>query len=763
MEFTIETEENTSRIAIISIHQHSFTQELASTLKQYHTTVFQDSTPDSIDSYDIVFLINRDDIDIEELIKKDDKRFIIVLFQQGKYAEYLCDIVYKSSSTHIKVLNLYTQKTYLEKDIEKVLWFSFSQTPDIFLYIYNPPVQKSDTPKIVKSPRLTHFYRKLKRPRSLIGIGIMLVIFSQIAFVLPLSIATVSNYSAGKALMSKDISSAQLYTKRAQSQLDTSRQLYRFSEPFVRFINLGFSVDTFFQLNESGIIVNQSVAKLTKNASILFEEISIQHKSDSQVDELKQVYTESFTLLDELKKHASIISTQLPTWHRSFRKMKTQIDDQLATLSQIEELAPFLEKIVLAEEEKKYLLLFANNMELRPGGGFIGSFAIVKTQPFTLAETTVYDVYDADGQLTDRIKPPTPISEYLNQPFWFLRDSAFSPDFPQNAQEAEQFLSLELQEQDFDGVILLTTTAIRNLLFALDEVYVPDYQETITAENFYLKTQLHAEEDFFPGSQNKKRFVASVMNQLLLALPQASGKELVDSITTSLNEKQVVLFMDDKKLQEMIDSSYWAGRMLTPQCTISDAVNCVLDYVYVVEANLGVNKANYYINRPTRLEVTIDEEGSIKNSLVLEYENGSFPDVFPGGTYKNYLQVYLPPNSQVDTLLVDGNRPLRVDESNIDYRSVGFYLEIPAQSTSTILLEYTLPTRIIQGEGVYQLLLQKQVGYANSELEFSVTVPDSVVINKNNITPLVNTQNIDYNTTISSDKIFVFEFTKYEL
>ncbi|MCA9372148.1 DUF4012 domain-containing protein [Candidatus Woesebacteria bacterium] len=759
MKLTIEYVEEQSVIAIIAKQYSSFAQRIKEQLKDYNVELFQDETPESIDEFDVLFLINRDDIDIAELISQKNKKTTIVLFRQGDYAQYLCNEIYKKKAKHIKVINLQTQKQYYKKDVDTILWFSFSQTPDAFLYIYNPPIAPKKKIRR-KLPLGTRLKKTLLKPRTLILTGLWLFIMSQVLFLFPLGVATYHNYQLARTLVAGDIQTAKKHVSQARANLTTSRKFYTASQPLFRFINIGLAIDNMFQLNESAIVLGDAAIQVKHNTTDILEHIQQSNKSTEELATLNKEYDETFSLLETIKAQADIVTTKIPEIHPSLVAAKERIAHLSETLAAVDTVEPIMSSFIKSDGEKTYLVLFANNMELRPGGGFIGSFAIVHTKPFTLDDIHVYDVYDADGQLTERIEPPKPISEYLHQPFWFLRDSAFSPDFPTNAQQAHIFTSLELPKEQFDGTILITTSAVQNLLASMGDVYIPDYKENINKDNFYIKTQLYAEDDFFPGSQSKKRFLTSVMNQILLAIPQASGPELVQAIQTSLDEKQMVIAVDDKDIQARIDKKYWAGRMLTPQCSLPDAVNCVLDYVFLVDANLGVNKANYFIQRPTKMNITISEEGNITNTVSFTYANTSYDDVFPGGTYKNYLQMFLPPNAQIDNVLMDGKPVQNTEETNIDYRTIGFFLTVNPQSVKTIEITYTLPTTIVKGKGVYQLIFQKQIGYPNEELHMRVSLPSNVTVERNNFTPLANSRNIDYNTTISSDKIFVLEFNK---
>jgi hypothetical protein len=191
--------------------------------------------------------------------------------------------------------------------------------------------------------------------------------------------------------------------------------------------------------------------------------------------------------LEEFEENLNIINNNLPKKFTT-KAIGKNIITALEAVTQFKKILPYFDDLLAKDSEKKYLLLFANNMELRPGGGFIGSFGVLTTKNYALNNIQIYDVYDADGQLTAHIEPPPAIRNYLNQPHWFLRDSAFSPDFLENYEQAKFFLEKEMNLSRFSGAILVTTTAIENILDAFGNLYLPEFQETVNKKNFYLKT-----------------------------------------------------------------------------------------------------------------------------------------------------------------------------------------------------------------------------------------------------------------------------------
>ena len=153
-------------------------------------------------------------------------------------------------------------------------------------------------------------------------------------------------------------------------------------------------------------------------------------------------------------------------------------------------------------------------MELRPTGGFIGSFGLITFDGGRLSDLTVNDVYTADGQLNGHVEPPLPIKNYLGEASWWLRDSNWDPDFPTSAKRAEWFLDKELGKK-VDGVIATDLYPIKEILKVTGSVFLSDYNSTITSENLYETTQNEVQNNFFPGTHKKASFLTALSRSLL--------------------------------------------------------------------------------------------------------------------------------------------------------------------------------------------------------------------------------------------------------
>ncbi len=757
MILTTEIDGQDQSALIVSPKKSAFLTLLTKKLQSMSVvTIIRSKMSDEYESFNVIIFLDYSLIIPSEFKNDSDKKVLYILFDQKERATTLSSYVYDHKLSHVKIINIESSPEHSEKDIDTLLWFVFSRTSDNYLHIYHR--QKKYSRGVNQVPPPVSLWQRIRKPKMLIVIGFFCIFLSQILFLPPLIASTFFHFSAAKNI-TNDLQSSRL-TTYGRNSLVLATRMYQFARPSYHFLSLALPIEDLFQVNESTQHVLVSQKKLRADAAIFIDGLMLKNKSEQEYQNMILAQKSISVETKLLSEHVQILVNKLPPWSKELKNAKEILEQSTQALQLAQELLPHVEQLLAKDTEKKYLLLFANNMELRPGGGFIGSLAILRVKNFTIQELELFDVYDVDGQLFSHIDPPKPISKFLNQTHWFLRDSAFTGDFVINFKEAEYLLNQEINESNFDGGMLITTTGVQNLLKSVKSLYIPDFKESITSENFYIKAQLYAEEDFFPGSQQKKSFLSSVANQMLFGLHDASLPIILKEFERSLDNKQLVLFSKDPDIQSLFEKNYWSGRILKPSCSLSDALHCIPDYLFPLDANLGVNKANFFTSNPMELKVSVDAKGKITNSYTVRYTNDSHKGVFPGGIYKNYFQLLIPPNSFIESITVDGVIIEDYDETNFENKTVGFLLSIEPQQSKTVAIAYKLPTTIVSGGGTYQLILQKQIGSQNSDFKFTFSYPKNMTIERHNLSPLAKDNEIIYNTSISSDRIFLIEFNK---
>ncbi len=747
MTFITETVEKKASVLIVAENDLSLVTLLKQELKKYNVDIFvSPHLPNNLNRFDYFFFINKN-IKSAELTQFKNKKVSYIFYNKINEAEAALE---KYNRTDFKIISLYGGPANKDQ-IDRILWFSFSQTKEKFLQLF--------TLKHTKTKKGFDFSKIRLPKRKSLAIGILILIFVlHIAFIGPLFLSSFLFYKGVVNFKNENFDRTKNYLSLAESTFNFAKGLYSISRPTLLFFSLALIPDNIFDINQKTDETLNQLIVLEENGKNIIKLIINKDKTSEDRQELTLRLNQFKTDMSGIEDNLNFISQKIPPY-KPFLNIKNELITSYNLVSNMNNLLSYTDSFLAKNTEKKYLLLFANNMELRPGGGFIGSFGVMTLKDFTLEDLKVYDVYDADGQLLTHVDPPEPIRNYLQQPNWFLRDSAFSPDFLENYIQAKNFLSSEMNFNDFSGSILITTTAVQNILSAFGNIYLPDFNEKVDKDNFYLKAQIYAEKNFFPGSTQKKNFLGSLIQNMLIDMDNISLKNFANGLKKSLDEKQLVLYFDDPKIQQYIDSMYWSGRLIEPKCTINSE-GCTSDFIYPFDANLGVNKANFFVSRSFDLRITIDKEGKINHSFIAQFNNDSPSEAFPGGDYKNYFQLYLPKSTVIKKITKDGVLVENYDEKDDQFKKIGLFMDIKPKSITTIKVNYELTDTLLSGKAVYQLIAQKQIGSSNSDFSLEFSIPKNISFINQNFPALVKDNQIVYNTSLSTDKIFFVELSK---
>lgn len=657
--------------------------------------------------------------------------------------------------------------------IERLMYFSFDEKLKFTIITSTPVLQQS---VISHSPGRTHILKPrtakdmyvsvVSSPMRFIVLILFLIIFIHTVFLIPLGVAVASTLWQGSRLIrpqSNSISKEVVVTdpfSYPSGVLALAQNLYSPIRRGWLFVGLATYPERLMDVTSSSIKLYHLARQIRQDSSILLAKMF-----DPKVMAQEQILEKKDALIENIQsaqESIRIIRSQVPKELLRLRNIDRSIDESEKYINLTLKLLRSFENIFAKDSDRLYAIFFANDRELRPGGGFIGSFALVKIKNTQIQEWKVYDVYDADGQLKARVAPPEPISKYLQQPFYFLRDSAFTPDNPTNIVVAEDFLQKELGITKLDGAITVTFSSIEKLLGDIGPIYLSQFQDTITHENVYIKTQLYAEQDSFPGSIQKKDFLQALTTEVLLQIGEPkTAYQAMESIRESLDEKLITAYFDDPETQTLFDTMYWSGRQLPPSCisqNVPVTAECVPLYIFPVEANLGVNKANTFVNRDYEYKVRVLADGLIESEFITYFTNSSYPDVFPGGTYKNYYQLFLPPDVTIQSIQIDGNLASNPDIEKDKYTHLGLWMEIPPQGKKRVSIKYRTSQVLPRENSQVQVIFQKQIGMPLANIAFKFSLPEGYSVQDTNFSPLAQDQMFEYNSTIDSDKFYYLHF-----
>ncbi|MEK7154910.1 MAG: DUF4012 domain-containing protein [Patescibacteria group bacterium] len=362
---------------------------------------------------------------------------------------------------------------------------------------------------------------------------------------------------------------------------------------------------------------------------------------------------------------------------------------------------PLVDKLDKILDNKTYIVLLQNNTELRPSGGFMGSYAVLRAKGQGLSDVRIEDIYQPDGQLVGYVEPPAPIKKAFPFGSWKLRDANWDVDFQVAGEQIAWFL--EQGGEKVDGVVAVNLSLVDKMLEIFGGVKTVTYDERVTAQNLANLAQTYAE-----VNKEKRDFLGAVGAALFERIKQSKPIEqikLFKLIYDQLQQKQILVWMKDREIQQEILEKGWGG----------DLGNYGGDHLYIVEANLGANKANCCVSR----NVTQSVDGN-NEKVSIRWENSSQftdpkPPVFWGGNYIAYIRVVIPAEA-----VISGAEKYDIEERG-RFKIVGFWITVPAGETAVTELSYSLP---VSG----QILVKRQPGI--DSFPYKLVVEGKVVVSK---------------------------------
>jgi len=423
---------------------------------------------------------------------------------------------------------------------------------------------------------------------------------------------------------------------------------------------------------------------------------------------------------------------------RSFNQLslaESQFKDEVAMeelfkvrdlILQVKKGVEVLPQIIGLGEKKTYLVLFQNNSELRPTGGFIGSYGLLTFDQGKLIDFEVKDVYVADGQLKGHVEPPDDLKKYLGEAGWFLRDSNWDIDFPSSGSKAAWFFEKETGRV-VDGVLAINLFVVQEILQSVGEIELSDYGEKIDADNFFDRAEYHSEINFFPGSTQKQDFLGSIGRSLFEKIKGSDQRTLlalVKSLYPTLNSKDFLIWLDDQSSMKIIQEFAWDGGIKDINNCLEEQ-GCFSDYLLVSEANVGINKANYFVKRSFTYQTKVKNDDSLEATLQLDYRNNSQSEAFPAGRYKTYLRLYTPLETELVSVKIKNslNGEVREVEEIEKYEKherqvFGFLVEVPILESRSVEITYRLKKKLDDKINRYLFFLQKQSGIKDEFFSF---------------------------------------------
>lgn len=356
-----------------------------------------------------------------------------------------------------------------------------------------------------------------------------------------------------------------------------------------------------------------------------------------------------------------------------------------------------------SNEDQNILILFQNISEMRPGGGFVGSYSIATLNKANLISLDVRDIYDPDGQLKTRVKPPEPLQLITTD--WGARDANWFFDFPTSAKKIIYFIEeseiYKEQNTKISAAIAINTNVIADILTVTGPVTAPGYNRIITDSNVLdtLQEEVRSGKDRETGEPKRIiKILTPVLIERLGSLDSAQKQELFKVIAHHIKKKNITVYFEDLAIQSYLGSLGSTGAVTKLPEDFSG------DYLAVVNANVGGAKTDAVITQTIKLDGVIDLGGDIHNVLTVEriHDGNKRNEWWYRSTNKSYIQILTPPGSKLISLAGGDSvaiKPL------IDYEISGYRTDPDLRALEA--------SDMIFGKTVFDAWLLTELGTAN--------------------------------------------------
>lgn len=429
------------------------------------------------------------------------------------------------------------------------------------------------------------------------------------------------------------------------------------------------------------------------------------------------------------EKQASVLSVQakLP----QFKKM----------LADGVEYSRFLESFIDVKGTKKYLVLFQNASELRPTGGFPGTYGVITFKDGKLEEFKVDDVYNLDGQLKEHIIPPEPLRHIT--PTWSMRDANWFIDFPNSAKKVMEFFKKE-SGYEVDGVLTFSPSVLAQILDVVGPIEMPEYNRTFSSANALAEIQ--AEVEYGPNRAQPKNIVKDLAGALLDRVKTVDSNkwtEIFNIFIDGLERKDILLYSRNLSLESFATDHGFGGQVK----------NVDADFFMATFTNIKGSKTDVVTDTSIKVDTRWEENNLIHKITLTRVHSGGQTDYgFYNKQNPAYVRVLVPKGSNLRSINNNDNptyKPLVNYASNgfkkdpdlalfeetareSEFKGVkiyneagktefGFWMITDPGITKTVAFEYSIPEHLAGSD--YKLYIQRQPGLKVSNFELTLNPP----------------------------------------
>lgn len=361
------------------------------------------------------------------------------------------------------------------------------------------------------------------------------------------------------------------------------------------------------------------------------------------------------------------------------------------------------------------LIGFQNSAELRPTGGFWGSFGIWEIGKNASDSALVFETnpYKNNNKMMSetKVEPPKPMKEtWPDNPQGFV-NANWSFDYPQAAKTLSWYFG-QGWNTEVNGVSAISSLAIIDLLKLTGPIYASDGTE-INSDNFTEVMSQKIDTDYWLSPSNvqinePKTILKDIAPQLIDKTKKLPVMTLYKFLKKQIKEGRVLCYFESQSQEKICEKLGIDGKSKSYE----------VDYLSINNTNLNGGKTSLNINQSVAYKLDRTED---KILATLEIKRIYQDNLWPKILNRNYTRVIVPLGSKLILAKSDGEDIEKtVDKTEEVGKTVfGFWLSVAPGETKTAEISYFLPAKFDKAED-YRLILQKQPGTLPEELDITL-------------------------------------------
>jgi len=407
-------------------------------------------------------------------------------------------------------------------------------------------------------------------------------------------------------------------------------------------------------------------------------------------------------------------------------KVKKLADEGSTFISDAKPLIKILPSLLGEPDEKKYLVLFQNDKELRPTGGFLTAYAIFRLEHGIIHVDKSSDIYELDDTISGKSAAPRPLRLYMPKvPLFNLRDTNLSPDFVTSMETFNKMYKTAGAYTKVDGIIAVDTKALVAAMNILGDMQVDGV--TYSTKNdprcncpqVIYALEEYADQPLQIVKQNRKAIIGdlmyAIMNKAFSSSPKLYWGPLFQTMLDQTSQKHILFYSFNKDAQSGLEALNASGRMLP-----FDG-----DYLHINEANFGGAKSNLFVTEAVTQNYEVKTGGGITKTVTINYKNPFRPsdcnlergNLCLNAVLRNWIRIYVPKGSQLVTS--QGSEVKLTSYEELGKTVFEGFLTVRPQGVAKFTITYTLPFKTESGS-LLPVLIQKQPG--TGDFDYTIQV-----------------------------------------